>query len=57
MRQFLRNYQRPTQLRHFRINNKLLRNLVWPVAALLMMDTIIELNYFGLKKTKITLKE
>ena len=49
VRQFLRSYQRPTILRHFRIKNVLLRILVWPVVALLPMTAIIKLNHFSLK--------
>ena len=49
MRQFLRSYQRPTILRHFRIKNVLLRILVWPVVALLPITPIIKLNHFSLK--------
>ena len=57
VRQFLRSYQRPTILRHFRIKNVLLRIPVWPVEALLPIAMIIKLNHFGLKMIKLVSTE
>ena len=57
VRQFLRSYQRPTTLRHFRIKNVLLRILVCPVVALLPITTIIKLNHFSLKMIKLVSTE
>ena len=57
VRQFLRSYQRPTILRHFRIKNVLLRILVWPVVALLPITTIIKLKPFILKMIKLVSTE
>ena len=57
MRQFLRSYQRPTILRHFRIKNVLLRILVWPVVALLPITAIIKLNHFSQKMIELVSTE